>query len=325
MVLAMNTIRIQGELGHIVFEEEPVHSIEQSKSFRLHVDEEAKLHTLFRYTTDLETTAKIFGNLTIQATSLGSRKLNDKLEKQRRGVETYAHGRFATCFSHDEHECVPFWVSYGKKKLNEKIQLCFHDLAARISECFYWDYAFVGTGKVFFLNEEYKKTVNTNGLIGIVTGTNPVNEDYDTRAVIDMVHIFDVKYLPSDDSAFTKSYASTDTIQFGTVTLPNVPVFQPGRIGMEKTNPWEYEKESRILVKLQPSDFSEWEWIRLRIEPEAFRNLTIILSPWENEMLENKVRDILREAQLPSEIKETISIRHSEVKDMLNFGEDNES
>ena len=73
--------------------------------------------------------------------------------------------------------------------------------------------------------------------------------------------------------------------------------------GKEKSNAWDYE-ETRIMCNLYDQIFSEWSYIDLRLKPEFFRNLKIILSPWDEGDLSSIISDIIERSSLPQEIKE---------------------
>ena len=63
---------------------------------------------------DIDTMNMIFRNKTFRSSSRSNEKLNDAMEKQRIGVEEFDCSRFVTCFSHINHESVPFWTNYVK-------------------------------------------------------------------------------------------------------------------------------------------------------------------------------------------------------------------
>lgn len=90
-------------------------------------------------------------------------------------------------------------------------------------------------------------------------------------------------------------------------------------LGKQKSNPWEYEKETRILSTLSNPTFKEWDYIDLQLHAEMFRGLRIILSPWDDGTLRKQVEEIILSNGLPSDIISSIVIEDSALKGTLNF------
>ena len=90
-------------------------------------------------------------------------------------------------------------------------------------------------------------------------------------------------------------------------------------LGKQKSNSWEYEKETRILCTLSDPAFKEWDYIDLQLHSEIFRGLRIILSPWDDGALRNKVEEIISSSGLPADIISSIVIEDSVLKGTLNF------
>ena len=113
------------------------------------------------YTTDFQAFCFIMRDLTLRSSSLCSANLNDPQEQRRVGITNYAGSKFIVCFSHIDHEQVPFWISYGGSDRATKILLKFKNFANNFSGAFYTDYAFIADKKkVFFSGTEYERTVN---------------------------------------------------------------------------------------------------------------------------------------------------------------------
>lgn len=67
--------------------------------------------------------------------------------------------------------------------------------------------------------------------------------------------------------------------------------YNPTVLGKQKSNPWEYEKETRILSTLSSPAFKEWDYIDLQLHDEVFRGLRIVLSPWDDGTLRSRVEE----------------------------------
>ena len=297
-------------------------------SLQIKISDAVKTYPRMYYTTDLKAFSCIMGKLTLRCSSLACANLNDPMEKMRVGIEQFAGSKFITCFSHIDHELVPFWMNYGGTSRTQKILLKFKNFSTAFNESIYTDYALLdGDQKVFFESEELRKTVNQNGPIGQSRGLNPIHTDYDLRNSINCIDVFDVEYLPADDSAFFENYSGKTDMDFTNLSadpskpqiLHGIKIFSLSCLGKQKSNPWEYEGESRILCSLKNPDFNEWNFIDLRLKEEIFRDMTVVLSPWISTDLEDKVKDIIATSPISDEIKATIQIKHSVVEGMINI------
>ena len=128
-----------------------------------------------------------------------------------------------------------------------------------------------------------------------------------TVGFIDVLLMFDIEYVPCKDDTFTSSYVGNTNVDFGKIVNANIPPISikgcdPTVLGKKKSNPWEYEKETRILCALSGNQNPGWEYIDLRLKPEIFRGLTIILSPWDEGNLRKDVENIINASKLPEDI-----------------------
>jgi hypothetical protein len=107
-----------------------------------------------------------------------------------------------------------------------------------------------------------------------------------------------------------------------------IPVYTPdgemrhipdGRVlGRYKTNCWDYEAETRIIVQAlmrfdeRTNQFPYHEALFLKLNDEFFRELKIILNPWRDDNLRSCVKSIIKSSRLCKEIKETIKVCDSD-------------
>lgn len=63
----------------------------------------------------------------------------------------------------------------------------------------------------------------------------------------------------------------------------------------------------------------QWDWIDLYLYDQVFKNLTIIMSPWDTGTQKRQITKIIRSSSLSEEVKDTISIKESELIRTLNF------
>lgn len=100
----------------------------------------------------------------------------------------------------------------------------------------------------------------------------------------------------SNDAVFSEDNSGEANIDFGPVTgqvgaKVNMQGYNPTVLGKQKSNPWEYEKETRILSTLSSPAFKEWDYIDLQLHDEVFRGLRIVLSPWDDGTLRSRVEE----------------------------------
>lgn len=298
---------------------EPIGQNANVGGLNINVDEGTKQYDVMGYTTDINTMRLIFQNKTFRSSSLSNANLNDAMEKQRVGVSEFAGSRFITCFAHTRHESVPFWMYYGKEIREEKVLLQFRNFAVNFEDCVRTDFAKVKNDKLcFFRTPEYGIAINNQWFSG--------TSQYDLRACIDSISVLDVEYVSPDSTVFTEDNSGQADIDFAHVTGQEKAVvklqgFNPTVLGKQKSNPWEYEKETRILCTLSNPTFNEWDYIDLQLHNEAFRDLRIILSPWDDGTLRKQVEDIIFSSGLPSDIITSIVVKDSALKGTLNFSQ----
>lgn len=285
------------------------------------ISEDSQTHSAMGYTTDLETLGLIFKFLTIRSSSLTNANLNDPMEKERVGVSELASSRFITCFCHMDHESVPFWMYYGKNVRKNKVLMQFNNFANSFEDCIYTDYALVKDGKkALFKSDDYGRKVNGQYF------DDSIQKEYDLRAIIDTIMMFDVEYVPCSSEIFTKKNAGETHIDFGKFSGQDNAVitmqgYDPTILGKQKSDQWDYEKETRILSSLVGLQSPGWEYIDLRLKPEIFRSMKIILSPWDEGDLKASVQEAIDASPLAQDIKDSIVIVDSALKGKLNFPE----
>lgn len=305
----------------------PIDSKDQMLELQPKISDDVKSHERMCYTTNLDTMQLIFKNMTLRSSSLTNAKLNDKMEKERVGISQFAGSRYITCFSHINHESVPFWVYYGGSQKTQKVLLKFRNCASSFKNFFNIDYCLNDENrKVFFYSNNYKRTQIHDSTVGQKMGLPQINTDFDTKNYVRSIEMFDIDYVPAKSGIFTHDYSGKCDIDFGKFAssdaqpvLSEIETFSPDCLGRQKSNPWDYERESRILCCLGFQNFSEWKFIDLRLKEEFFRNLVIVMNPWEKSNLQSNIQEIIDSSPLSDGIKATITIMHSDLKGTLNL------
>lgn len=299
---------------------------------QVHVSDEVKVYPRMYYTVDFNAFACILGKLTLRSSSLTHARLNDPNEKKRIAIERFAVSRYITCFSHIDHELVPFWAYYGGSERSTKILLKFKNFASNLENVLCTDYAWLPNGKkVFFDGPALKTAMQVNALAEKTQDEKDV--DFELDNWIKRIEFVNVMYLPAKSEVFTKSYESTVNLDFSksvitlanskatenSQVLENATVFKTGSLGKYKSLPWDYEGESRIISCLFSPVFDKWEYIDLRIKEDIFRELEVVLSPWCNKDFEQKINEIIESSPISEEIKASIHISHSDVEGGINI------
>ena len=229
-------------------------------------------------------------NKTLQLSNLEI--LNDKHEAKRKGVEQFAKSVFVSCFSNYQHEVVPFWHNYGKGKRENKVLLKIRNFANNFENCFFTNF--------------------------YITGESPPKRRT-FEPTIQIVRLTDVLYRPITHKAFQNTYSGSATL----ISKNNKQTQTTGRIydlttlGEYKTIHWKYEKETRIICKMSAHHEPSYKTLLLNLKADFFRDTEIILNPWCDLELEGNIRTYIKNADLPQEIKDSISISRSELDGLL--------
>lgn len=298
---------------------------EEDQGLSLIVSDQVKKYDRLCYTTGLDTMKLIFERKTLRCSSLTYANLNDRMERERVGVSQYAGGRFICCFSHASHESVPFWMYYGIGEKKNKVLLKFNNFSKTLNESIFIDYCLLNEGKrMFFYSDDYERTAKHNCIMGQHLGLPKINEDFEIDNYISCIEMLDVEYLPSDDEAFVKDYSGIAEVDFGEYLIDEdkkkqLECFLPDCLGRQKSLPWSYEEESRILCCLNQQDSSKWDFIDLRLKDKIFKDLIIVMNPWADKELENKIIEIIEDSTLDEKVKSSIRIIHSELEGTINM------
>ncbi|MGI6236689.1 MAG: hypothetical protein ACOYI7_03985, partial [Candidatus Excrementavichristensenella sp.] len=231
--------------------------------FPLIIQKSAKQHESLWHYCSLDSFRCIFHNRTFRSTPLCSVLLNDQYEAKRKNLDDYAKNCYISCFSHCQHEMVAFWMNYGGIYKDQKVVLKFKNFINSIVNNLNIDYVIAPGGKKLFL------------------GRNVFS-----------LNFFDVGYRAKNDECFRQTNLgaklSSDRI---------TPMIFPGILGKHKTEHWEYEKETRIILQMFTNN--EFKYLDFQLKSEIFRDLVIITNPWAVERLEEEVLEIVDASCLP--------------------------
>lgn len=271
----------------------------------VNVAEISKSHERLSHYGNLMALKAMLNNKTFLATRLDSLKLNDTFEANRKNLEKFTGSFFITCFTHTAYEVVPFWMNYGGRKKSEKLMFRFVNFASRFRDLLNTDYCLTSSeGKLFYKIDEWGETSNRNSESGEAFGESTINMDFDTRAFVGQVTLCDVEYRPVLDEVFTRDYKTTEGV---------LPSYNVANLGRYKTVHWTHEKETRIIVHLNPPEQKYYDHICIVLDQSIFHGLEIVLSPWVTKEVDSQVREIVNTADISKEIKESINIIYSEL------------
>lgn len=248
-------------------------------------------------------------NRTLKSNSL--KHVNDRLERQRKGIEDMTDAFYVSCFCHNQYEIVPFWFMYGGSALDcNKILLRFKNFAGNFENAIESDWAFTSENKIIYFDQKNLFAVNT-GNVYCCPIDDPLVE---SRQTIKNVRLFDVEYLLPNDGAFSKEYKTQGNVSF-VESHSSIPaaISDLRLVGKQKKINWKYEDETRIQCILDPIGSYFFDFILLRLKDELFRDLVIVANPWASDSFIADISKTLHESTLPKDIKNTIIIQRSEL------------
>lgn len=260
------------------------------------------------HTTNIESFTQMMQNMTLMFTSVDSPNLNDLHEKERKGIEHLAGLFFASCYSKLSHESVPFWCLYGNSKAEEskknKLLLQFGDVHGTVCDFFDMNCATTPDGKMLFFDFKDDKLHFFSDKISI-------------QGLIKSVQMKDVVYESIFSQNIQKIYKYRAEIVDG-VNSVNVNVYDTRVLGEYKLDAWDFEMERRIITIVNASD-DIGNRILFHLKPLYFKNMRVVLSPWDDGSLRDKVKQVINDSSLPNDIKYSIKIEDSYLKGTLNL------
>lgn len=271
--------------------------------------DDCKTHDQLLHYTSFDVLKIMLNSRTLKCNSL--KNVNDRLEREREGIEDLIDASYVSCFCHYQYEIVPFWFMYGGSVLDsKKVLLRFKNFANFLENVIESDWAFTGENKIIYFNPQKLFEVNIGG-ISCYPIDNPLIEK---RQTIKTVRLFDIEYLLPDHEAFSKKYKIQGNVSFdeGQSLLPAI-INDARSIGKHKTIHWEYEAETRIQCKMNPFEKCYFDYILLRLKDDIYRDMGIIANPWASDDFISDIKTALLESTLPRRIKETIIIKRSEL------------
>lgn len=290
--------------------------LEKLMHLKISISSSAQKHVSLLHYCSYETLSCILKYKTIRCTALNSTTLNDMFECKRNDIEKFSGSRFISCFSHCQHEIVPFWYNYGGTAKTQKVALRFDLTNRSLLDYVKTDYCITPSNrKCFFYSDEYHDTINHNGFRANFGHLKPINTDYDLFTCVKTLKLFDMEYLPISNEIFTKNnmYKSTLVTQSGNIITTDIPTYTPSNLGKHKTQHWSYEEETRLMCIMDMDNFNRYKYIDLRINPLLFNNLEIIMNPWAYNTFNSKIQDLIESIDISEDIKNSIHIVPSEL------------
>ena len=251
----------------------------------------------------------MLSNRTLKCNSL--KHVNDRLERQRKGIEDLTDAFYVSCFCHNQYEIVPFWFMYGGSALDsKKVLLRFKNFADDFENTIESDWAFSGDNKKIYFNLKKLFAVNMGGIYCC-----PIDDpQIENRQTIKAIRLFDVEYLLPDDEAFSKEYKTRGNVSFAeSQSLMPAAISDARLVGKQKKIHWEYEAETRIQCIMDPIGSYYFDHILLRLKDNVFREMVIVANPWASDDFIADINTALDESTLQKDIKDTIIVQRSEL------------
>lgn len=257
----------------------------------ININPDSQKHKNLLHYTDFETLKLIVDNRTLQLSRLDT--VNDKHEVNRQGVEEFARNNvFVSCFCHYQHEIVPFWYIYGKGENTSKVLLKIKNFSSNPENCFFTNY--------------------------FVTGETPPKKRTFEPAIL-IFRITDVLYKRPNHKAFTSTFSGPAIFrdQNASKVQGNAVAHDVTSLGEYKTIHWQYEKETRIILKISLHHIPRYKKMFLRLRDAFFQDMTVVLNPWCDRSFEESVNKYIASTNLPNNVKNSIRVTKSELNGTL--------
>ena len=268
-----------------------------------------KMHEQLLHYTSFDVLKIMLSNKTLKCNSL--KNVNDRLERQRKGIVDLTDTFYVSCFCHYPYEIVPFWFMYGGNTHDsKKVLIRFKNFANDFDNSIESDWAFTAENKCIYFDPKKLFAVNMGGIFCC-----PIDDaNIENRQTIKTVRLYDIDYLLPNDEALSKEYKTKENVSFGEgqVSLP-AAISDVRSVGKQKTIHWKYEAETRIQCMMDTIDSFYYDYILLRLKDNVFRNMVIVANPWASDDFISAIKTTLDESPLPQDIKNTITIKRSEL------------
>lgn len=212
--------------------------------------EAALSHTWFHHFTSICGLKKILTNKQWKLSSAYS--CNDLQEVGEKGIPKEWKRIFSISLSHGDEDCMGMWNTYGGKKLSQKIRI---------------------TIPVKALSEWYRIIMNQP--IVLFTDGKPLqrNPDYES-SMHDIIYSFG-RQLGDDSTIAWDGLKRTLKRKDGTIYNPSSSL-----TGYIKNSAWEYEHETRIMVKLNSN--RPVDYLLVNIPDVVIQQFIITVCPFYN-------------------------------------------
>ncbi len=234
-------------------------------------------HDTYRHYTSLKALLGMINSGSMWLTLGKSAKLDDAQERQKYGTDEMWKRTYLASFVHDIEESAAMWGLYCKGS-EQAVCVSFSREAIKS-----WSIA---------LHKIVKK--------GEPVLINPQNKDNSIRKPVEKVDVLDVAYADVARSGFSdrvrQNFVSWDGIRSKKIASLKADVECPDATGMLKDYEWNFEHETRVLVRLK--DVSPYaSKIALPLPSKMFECMSVTFGPLlidgDKDKFEKKIEDVL--------------------------------
>lgn len=234
-------------------------------------------HDTYRHYTSLTALLGMINSGSMWLTLGTSAKLDDAQERQKYGAGEMWKRTYLASFVHDVEESAAMWGLYCRGS-EQAVCVSFPREAIKS-----WSIA---------LHKIVKK--------GEPVLVNPQNQNSSIRKPVEKIDVLDVAYVDVARSGFSdrvrQNFVSWDGIRSKKIASLKADVKCPSATGMLKDYEWNFEHETRVVVRLK--DVSPYSSnIAIPLPSKMFECMSVTFGPWlidgDKDEFEKKIEDAL--------------------------------
>ena len=255
---------------------EKFHDCIKLNSALRHIKAGSLCHDTYRHYTSLEALLGMINSGSLWLTLGKSAKLDDALEREKFGVAEIWERTYLASFVHDVEESAAMWGLYCRGS-NKAVCVSFPRKSMKR-----W---------LVMLHKLAKKRV------GVLI--NPQKGGSITKKPVKEAEIFDIAYADvarSYSDRERQNFVSWDGLRSRKITALEADIIEPEVTGMLKDYEWNFEHETRVLVRLKETEPYASK-IAIPLHDDLLKKMSIIFGPWlrkeDKRKFENKIKNAL--------------------------------
>ncbi len=255
---------------------EKFHDCIKLNSALRHIKAGSLCHDMYRHYTSLEALLGMINSGSLWLTLGKSAKLDDAQEREKFGVAEMWERTYLASFVHDVEESAAMWGLYCRGS-NKAVCVSFPRKAMKS-----W---------LIMLHKLAKKR---EGVL-----INPQKGGHIAKKSVKEVGILDIAYADvarSYSDRERQNFVSWDGLRSRKITALEADMIEPEVTGMLKDYEWNFEHETRVLVRLKEAE-PRASKIAVPLHDDLLKKMSIIFGPWlrkeDKRKFENKIKNAL--------------------------------